>query len=293
MSYSSRLTGAFKTAPKLPLSMHSRIALISDCHRGNGTTNDNFLKNQNLYFAALKYYYEQDYTYIELGDGDELWENRCMAQITEIHSNVFWLLDKFYQKDRLYMIYGNHDAVKKKNGFLSKVCHNYSYQSQQDFQSFFEKMHFYSGIILADELHQKDIYLTHGHQVDFLNSVLWPLARFLVRYIWGPLEYFALNDPTSAAKNNTHKHKIEKRLTEWAVKENHILVCGHTHRPMLGTPDSPYFNSGSCVHPRCMTCLEIQDRCFYLVKWTLDTRADRSLYISRKVLAPPICIDDY
>ncbi len=95
MSYKKRLDRAFENVPVLPLAENSRYVLFSDCHRGNGTHNDNFLKNQHLYFAALKHYYREGYTYIELGDGDELWENRDMEQIKEIHNDVFWLLSLF------------------------------------------------------------------------------------------------------------------------------------------------------------------------------------------------------
>ena len=66
-----RLDKSFRTAPVLALTPHSRIVLISDCHRGVGNSNDNFLKNQHLYFAALQSYYKLGFTYIELGDGDE------------------------------------------------------------------------------------------------------------------------------------------------------------------------------------------------------------------------------
>ncbi len=76
MSYLSRIDHAFSDAPVLPLSENGRYVLFSDCHRGIGTSNDNFLKNQHLYFAALNYYYQHSFCYIELGDGDELWENR-------------------------------------------------------------------------------------------------------------------------------------------------------------------------------------------------------------------------
>ena len=55
------------------------------------------------------YYYEQGYIYIELGDGDELWECRDLTQIIDIHSNVFWLMSKFYYEHRFFMLYGNHD----------------------------------------------------------------------------------------------------------------------------------------------------------------------------------------
>jgi hypothetical protein len=76
MSCHHRLDKSFENAPVLPLGGSRRYILFSDCHRGNGTHNDNFLKNQYLYLAALRHYYKKGYTYIELGDGDELWENR-------------------------------------------------------------------------------------------------------------------------------------------------------------------------------------------------------------------------
>ena len=88
MSADKRLNAAFAHAPVLPLTPSSRYILFSDCHRGCGTNNDNFLKNQNLYFAALQHYYTHGYTYIELGDGDELWENRSFDTIKSIHLSL-------------------------------------------------------------------------------------------------------------------------------------------------------------------------------------------------------------
>ena len=48
MSYMLRLNRDFQKAPRLELSDASRYILMSDCHRGNGTANDNFLKNRNI-----------------------------------------------------------------------------------------------------------------------------------------------------------------------------------------------------------------------------------------------------
>ena len=152
---------------------------------------------------------------------------------------------------------------------------------------------FYQGLILKDSLGTRDVYLTHGHQADDLNSVLWKLSRFLVRYIWKPLEHIGFLDPTSAAKNNTKKRKTERLLTDWALDNGILIISGHTHRPMIGTKESPYFNTGSCVHPRCITCIEITNRCMTLVKWTLRTRDDMTLYVGREELAGPVCIDEY
>ena len=70
MGTAKRLARSFENVPALPITCASRYVLFSDCHRGRGNSNDNFLKNQHLYFAALKHYYQTGFTYIELGDGD-------------------------------------------------------------------------------------------------------------------------------------------------------------------------------------------------------------------------------
>ena len=293
MSCNRRLDHAFQDAPSLVLAEDSKIILFSDCHRGTGTSNDNFLKNQNPYFAALQHYYKEGYTYIELGDGDELWENYTISQIIDLHSNVFWLLSKFYQEKRLYLLYGNHDMVKRSPLYAVRNLSAYHCSNRQECSPLFPGIRIHEGLILKDQKHIKDLYLTHGHQADVLNSTFWKLARFLVRYLWKPAEGFGLLDPTSAAKNNTHKRRTEERLTRWTRDNHRILVTGHTHRPMIGSPDSPYFNTGSCVHPRCITCIEVQNRCLTLVKWTTATREDMTLYVAREELAGPVCIDDY
>ncbi len=292
MSTASRLNAAFADAPVLPLVSDSRYVLFSDCHRGTGTSYDNFLKNQNLYFAALRYYYDRQFTYIELGDGDELWENRSMEQIKSIHDNTFWLLSLYYKQKRLWLLYGNHDLIKRNPRYSGQHFSSYICSTNKT-QPLFPGITFYEGLILKDGLGKRDLYLTHGHQADCLNSVLWKFSRFLVRYVWKPMEHIGFLDPTSAAKNNTKKRRTERQLTGWAVDNDRILISGHTHRPMIGTKESPYFNTGSCVHPRCITCIEVTDRCMTLVKWTLRTRDDMTLYVGREELAGPVCIDEY
>lgn len=288
MGADRRLNHAFLHAKVLPLTPSSRYVLISDCHRGIGTSNDNFLKNQNLYFAALQHYFARGFTYLELGDGDELWENRSFAAIKSIHNNTFWMLSRYYREGRLYMLYGNHDMVKKEGRY---AAHHYTYYPCSTCQEkeLFPGITFYEGIILKNAQSEKDIYLTHGHQADFFNSVLWKTSRFLVRYIWRPLEQIGFLDPTSAAKNNTKKKKTEQVLSEWAAKKGCLLITGHTHRPML-EPSASYYNTGSCVHPRCITCIEIEALKITLVKWTLATRKDRSLYVAREVLSGPLSL---
>lgn len=286
MSYQKRLDSAFKHVPILPLGGDNKYVLFSDCHRGNGTHNDNFLKNEHLYLAALRQYNRLNYTYIELGDGDELWENRKMEQITEVHSEVFEQLSHFYRKHRLYMIYGNHDIVKKNTSFSQKKCASFHPPSCQCKKPLFPDITFYPGIILKNPCSGEKLYLTHGHQASLLNSTFWPVSRFLVRYFWKPLEQIGFLDPTSAAKNHTIKQRTEKRLANWAEKKGHTLITGHTHRPTADPDSSPYLNTGSCVHPYQITCIEIEQDAITLVKWYMDAQSDGSLYVKRSCLKP-------
>lgn len=292
MSTASRLNHAFEHAPILPFSRSSKFVLMSDCHRGVGSSSDNFLKNQHLYFAALKHYYQQGFTYIELGDGDELWENRSMKNIIDIHSNVFWLFSLFHRENRLYLIYGNHDIIKKKKHYTEKQCDTYFCTDSQKPQPLFPSLTFHEALILCPEgIPEHAIYLTHGHQASLLNSTFWPLAQFLVRYVWSPLENLGVLDPTSAAKNYSVKKKCETRLSQWATENQHLLITGHTHRPVLPEEPSYYYNTGSCVHPRCITCIEIEHCRLSLVKWSMSARADSTLYVAREVLSGPICLN--
>ncbi len=267
VSVSSRLEHAFQDAPVLPLTYRSRYVLMSDCHRGIGTSSDNFLKNQHLFIAALKYYYRKGFTYIELGDGDELWENRNMKNIIEVHDDIFEMFAQLHRQNRLYLIYGNHDIIKKKKNNL------FPYP-------------FYEGIILNPyNMSQRAIYLTHGHQASLLNSTFWRVACFLVRYVWSPLENLGVLDPTSAAKNYYVKNKCEMRLNDWASENKHILITGHTHRPVMPEEPSFYYNTGSCVHPRCITCIEIERGVMMLVKWSMSARSDSILYVAREQIS--------
>ena len=75
MSSRTRLNRAFKEAKNLPFDDNSKFILFSDCHRGDNSFADDFANNRNIYFHALSHYFKNGFSYIELGDGDELWEN--------------------------------------------------------------------------------------------------------------------------------------------------------------------------------------------------------------------------
>jgi predicted phosphodiesterase len=103
-----------------------------------------------------------------------------------------------------------------------------------------------------------------------------------------------VNNPTSAAKNNKKKKQIERILTSWSINQNQMIITGHTHRATMPTVGEPlYFNDGSCVHPRGITAIEIENGEVSLVKWCYKVREDATLYIGRDVLDGPIKLKEY
>lgn len=289
-----RLTGVFNAAETIDFDDSSKIVLISDCHRGTGNHKDDFSNNQTVYFAALNYYFNHKYTYIELGDGEELWENTSIADIKQAHSDVYWLLSKFYEQGRLYMIFGNHDIVKKNDRFIKENLSYFYDEREKKEKPLFENIKIPEAYILHYAETGDKILLVHGHQGDVLNDYCWRLARFLVRYAWGPLEAVGVNDPTSPAKNYEKQLKATNRMLAWSRKEHTMLIAGHTHKPVF--PDvggTLYFNDGSCVHPRCITAIEIIGGTISLVKWSIKAGYDGILFAGKEVLEGPIRLSDY
>jgi len=151
------------------------------------------------------------------------------------------------------------------------------------------------GIILEVEGFEKDILLIHGHQADFYNYVLWKWSRFLVRILWKPLQVVGIKDPTSPAKNFKELIKVERRLKKWILANNNqMVIAGHTHRPRFPEPNElPYFNDGSCVHPRSITGIEIVDMKISLIKWHIISQKNGTLQIVKTILEGPTDIGLY
>ena len=270
--YNQRINKTFEEALTIDGSHHPRIVFFSDCHRGAGTWNDGFMSNKVLYQAALNFYWERDFTYIELGDGDELWENRSLLQIDEIHGDIFAKLEDFKYSGRLYMIAGNHDKSR-----LRRTSKEGSFAPP-----------YHEAVIISMPHSSQNLYLLHGHQADIFNDRLWPLARWMVRYLWKPLELSGFRDPTSAAKNYRKKKKVEMRLANWSEKYKRNIMAGHTHRPAMPKEGAAgYFNTGSCVHPNAITCIELDRGFLSLIKWTACVGENTSIYVCRQVISGP------
>lgn len=137
MSTKSRLDALYLGADKICIGEGSRIVLMSDCHRGVGNHGDNFLYNQNLAAAALSYYDRRQFTYVELGDGDELWENRRIEPVIRMHDDIFETLSRLYRQGRFIMLYGNHDRKKSSRVLWSAITRIITVSMRTAIRSFF------------------------------------------------------------------------------------------------------------------------------------------------------------
>lgn len=281
-----------KSSDVIDIDDSSKIILMSDCHRGDGSWADDFTKNKHIYYSALSHYYNKGFTYIEIGDGEELWENKNMNDIIDIHTDVYILLSKFYEKNRFFMIYGNHDLVKKNKHYLKKNFTNHYDESKKRKIKLFSGIKVHEGLILKYK--GKKIFLVHGHQGDLINDRWWPLGRFLVRKLWRNVEIVGLNNPTGPAKNYELKTETEKRLEFFVKNEKQMMITGHTHRPHFPKENGPsYFNTGSTIHPYAITGIEIESGKLSLVKWKVMSTENHTLYVGKEIIKGPEEVIDY
>jgi predicted phosphodiesterase len=154
---------------------------------------------------------------------------------------------------------------------------------------------YHEAMVLKHTASQQELFLTHGHQADWWNYTFWRLGRFLVRILWKPLQVWGIADPTSPAKNYKELIKVERRIKRWILEHKlMVTIIGHTHRPRFPEPgDIPLFNDGSCVHPRSITGIEIEEGHITLIKWQIETRDDGTLQVIRSVLEGPQRLDRY
>jgi predicted phosphodiesterase len=139
-----------------------------------------------------------------------------------------------------------------------------------------------------------ELFAVHGHQGDDLfHRFIW-LNRVLLRAVWRPLQLMGFRDPASIAQNAFKRQKVEESLIKWSADNNQPMVCGHTHKarfPKKG--ETPYFNDGSCVHPRWITCIEIEDGEIALIRWRIKPNKKGQLTVKRTVLKGPKPIENF
>lgn len=213
----------------LPFNMETaRFIILSDQHKGCRDLADDFAPAEANYRHALQHYFNNGFTFINIGDSEELWENTPKAVIEK---NRLTLLEeaRFLQEDRYYRVFGNHDLEW-----------NYLIQQNQYLKPIFgDKLKVYEGMLLKTSYQQQEysLFLTHGHQGD-KKSDGNPFSKWVVAAIWTPIQRFleiSINT-TSDSFELVDRHNI--MMYEWsATQKNMVFISGHTHKPVFASLD--------------------------------------------------------
>lgn len=289
-----RLTQAYKNAELEYFDKDSKYIFFSDIHRGDDSASDEFARNQIVFLHALNYYYDRGYTYVEVGDGDELWEHKEFKHIRLAHSDVFEVMKKFYLDNRFIMIYGNHDIYLKNKFYVEKYLYSFYDEYTQDIHELFKGIRPQESLVLKQKETGQEIIIVHGHQGDLLNDQLWFINMFFVRYFWRFMHLVGFQNPSSPARNYYKRHKIEKNYKKWIAKHKKMLICGHTHRPKYAKlTELPYFNTGCCVHTRAFNGIEIKNNKIMMVDWRVRANDNGKLRVERSVMRGPLPIRSF
>lgn len=283
-----RLTQAFRNAARVKFDKDSKYVFFSDCHRGDDSVSDEFARNQSIVLSALKYYYDNQFTYVEVGDGDDLWEHENFKYIRSAHMDIFTILKKFFEEKRFYMIYGNHNIYLKHPKYVRDNYYYFYDEYRERNERLFYKLRPIESLVLIQRESGQKIFVVHGHQGDLLNDQLWFISMLAVRYFWRFMHLVGVRNPASPAKNYFKRHKMERKYTKWLEKHSIMLICGHTHRMKYPRKcDIPYFNTGCCVHTKGVTTIELVQNEIALVQWRMMAGEEGEMRIIRKVIHGP------
>jgi len=218
-------TGDKKKGPVIPLhTATQKFIIFSDQHKGAKDKADDFAFCEKNYVTALDYYFNSGFFFINLGDGEELWENTILS-VKKYNKESFAKEKLFVQQKRFIKIFGNHDLYWANDPLAGLQL-----------QSIYgEKIPVYEGCILTTTLNDRpfQIYLTHGHQGD-LQSDGNAFSKFFVSNIWGPLQGLLDINPNTPAFNDQLKSLHNTLMYDWSsVEKNVLLITGHTHQPVF------------------------------------------------------------
>lgn len=206
----------------------AKFIILSDEHKGTRDTADDFRTSEKNYLAALDYYFHNGFYFINLGDCEELWENKPdkVMEKNQIDLQAEW---RFLQQDRYYRVFGNHDLQWKyefpRTRFLKPV--------------FGDKLKIYEGVLLTTTHNNRSysIFCTHGHQGD-QKSDGNAFSTWFVAAIWTPLQRFLDINVNSISDSFELVDKHNIIMYEWsATQQNLVFISGHTHKPVFSSLD--------------------------------------------------------
>jgi predicted phosphodiesterase len=222
--YNKLKSGDQKAGPTLIIDEQSKYIIFSDQHKGGKDGSDDFMLAEKNYLAALEYYNSKEYTYIALGDCEELWEN-TLDTVKKNNVASFEAELKFIQRNAFIKIFGNHDIYWANDPFAP-------FQLEKIYR---QKIKIYEGACLQwQHDHGKfDIFLTHGHQGDGQSDAN-PFSAWFISNIWAPLQSFLSINFNTPAYDNNLKSLHNAMMYEWsAAQKDLLLITGHTHQPVF------------------------------------------------------------
>ncbi len=208
----------------IPFDDRHRFIVFSDQHKGIKDGSDIFFRAEKNYLAALDYYFQQNYFYINLGDSEELWENG-LAPVRKANPLSFAAEKRFLEQRRFVKIYGNHDLYWDNDPLAATNLK----------EIYGEGLKIYEGCLLRTSIQNKplQIFMTHGHQGDLQSDGNW-LSKWFISNIWAPLQNYLRINVNTPANNDQLKTVHNSMMADWSARRKDLLlITGHTHQPVF------------------------------------------------------------
>jgi predicted phosphodiesterase len=273
-----------------------QFIIFSDQHKGNKDRSDDFVSNESIYLEALKYYHQECFHFINLGDAEELWKYQAHTVIPKYEA-ALRAEANFQVDNKYYRTFGNHDLLWKNN--LDVMLHLRNY--------FKMPLPVYEGLILKTTVNHEplQIFLTHGHQGDKMSDNN-AFSTWLVAHIWAPIQRFLEINVNTPANDSFLRDKHNRLMYEWSShKINTLLITGHTHKPVFASGrytaevahtiqtaehseelKPSYFNSGCCCFSDGdITGIELAGGYIRLIKWTTKNNIAERIVLEEKLLS--------
>ena len=263
----------------------AKYIVFSDQHKGDKSTADDFANNEINYIAALTYYQKNKFTFINLGDSEELWKFSSAAVLQSHEKSM--LAEAAFGDKKMYKTFGNHDIIWKNKADVFFLLRKY----------FTMPMIVHEGIVLQLNglAHKLNIFFTHGHQGDVMSDNN-RVSTWIVAHLWMPIQRYLQININTPSKDYLLRNKHNIMMSNWsAAQQNLLLITGHTHSPVFAsgryynhpsnqitgvnaTAVKPtYFNTGCCCFSDGdITGIEVADGYIRLIKWhTQNDKVER------------------
>ncbi len=271
-----------------------KFIIFSDQHKGNRDNADDFAGNEGNYLKALDYYKKQNFSFINLGDSEELWKYKPQ-QVLPNNEKAF-AAEAAFQPSNYFKTFGNHDLIWKNKIDVEMLLKKY----------FTMPLPVYEGIILkiATGNQELTVFCTHGHQGDKMSDNN-AFSTWVVAHLWTPIQRYLQINVNTPSKDDSLRNKHNKLMYEWSSRrKNILLITGHTHKPVFASgkySNHPankierdyneklkpsYFNTGCCCfNDGDITGIEIEGGFIRLIKWHEENNTSARMILEEAALS--------